>query len=1125
MANPFVRLSKSSPTVAGLLSILLLVLVPSLALGDVNDRDRSRGKGKRTGNAALQQEIDFALIDVNRVLTIVDNRGIIGQDPRTGNGFGFFPANSPNNYVFGGGLWVGGIVNGTKIVSTAYDASGGFSEYSPENPILCSDDPLELAEFPAEFSDPATGEPIVFSQKDCVVTYRDNNQARDITTPIGLEVGQRTMVFTFGDLSQVMFIVWDIENTGTNTVSEAFTAVDFDMDIGDTFTDDRCSAIPFVPPGANNPGPDTAFTNLGFCWDNNFQETNFDPNPPGFIGLTFFQGPVSDAGDTLGVTRFTLHTNPSAGRPQPDPETDTEQYDLMAGIGARAPFIDAVAADVRFVEISGPITFAPGQTQRVVAGMIWANVSGGASALATSPTRCFPEGAPCFLPDPNDPALAELIRVQRAAQIIFDAGFLAPAPPPKPDITLIPGDQQVTVVWSDVSQEPDPFFAIAGDPTSPAFDPTFREFDFEGYVVVRSTSGDAADVDTLAIFDLANDVVTIVDTTFAQVTVVDTTDQDTIITEIATSTTTRIDLPNTGLQFSFVDQGLINGITYFYDVVPFDFNPSTTLRDVGSSLSAGISFQPRDVRAVRPRSNASSFLAATAQFVPLKADGTACDTEEPTATVDTLTGKYTDFIDCSNAIVQATLQPLRDVNIPSGQFELVIDSLTIDHTGDYDLDAFGGYNLAFTLGNRAWFHWEEGGGGGAAPAGAGALTTAIQPNVGSFDQAFTFFGAAETPVAFGLDTDPTDVGPDLSISLVVASDFSVIEDLEVNGQSVHLGELGGTHQAEARPHRVNGSSLADVVVIGNARNRAATAREYSHPGNYGQGGTSYELTWTVSGGQYSGTLRKLPGGEVVPLGGQPRGPENPSTPADFIAGYNWGFIAPGTPAEVTGAVFPVGGPLANSISLALGNTFAIMLPGQSVYIEGIKDLPDEGDRWTFLIDTGSQRALFGRDSESEDGPNSATPPFSYHDVNDAEEQGQVLSPVPFARGIVNVYPGARWRLTVSGGSNDPLAADLSQIKTVPNPYVANAVWDFSQDNQRIEFVNLPPQATIRIYTISGNLVRTIEHTNGSGTELWDLRTRFNLKAATGTYYWHVTTPDGETQLGLLSIIQNEIGAN
>jgi hypothetical protein len=1128
MTLPFVRSGKSLPggRWAFLLGLALLPLAlalsPRALTADVNraDRDRS-GKGKGGGNAALQQAIDFEIIDVNNVKTIIDNRGIIAQDPRTSAGFGFFPANSPNDYTFGGGIWVGGIVNGTKVVSTGYDASGGFSEYNAgraavngggADQIICSNNAADLAQWYPEFSD-AAGNPITFSQKDCIVIYNDTNQARDVRDPIGLEVRQRTMAFTFGALSQVVFIVWDIANTGSNTLQDAFVAANFDMDIGDSFQDDRCSAIPLVPPGFNNSSADVVPTNLGFCWDDDFNEGSFDPNPPGFVGMTFFQGPINASGDTLGLTRFTLTTNPSTGRPQPDPTSDAEQYDLLGGIGTRAPFIDATASDMRFVEISGPIEFAPGDQQTVVVGLIWANASNGRTNLDVSPTRCFPPpaGTPCFLPDPNDPILTELITTQRAAQVIFDANFLAPAPPPKPDITLIPGDHQVTIAWSDVSQIPDPFFAVAGDPTNPAFDPFFREFDFEGYVVVRSTSGDPTDVDTLAIFDLANDVTQIDDTTFTPFTIGDS------VISLPTDIQTIISLPNTGLGFSFTDQGLINGITYFYDVAPFDFNPSNTLRGPNISLSSGISFQPSAVKGVRPRSNSSAFQSASVRFDALKPDGTVCDVDEPTATVDESTGHYTDFIDCSNAVVEATLTPLRDLNIPSGEFFFVIDSI-LPAAGTYSLEDFAGYNLAVG-GNTVWYHWED---------ATGAIVSAIQPSVGSFDQFFTFFGAGETPLGFGLDTDPSDVGPDLSVNLFVASTYSVIEDLEVNGQSLHLGELGGTHVGEARPHRIAGSSLASLVNIGNARS-LVNSREYAHAGPYAAGATSYQLTWSVSGGTYTGTLTNTQGA-VVPPGGQPKGPNNPSTPDDFVSGYNWGFIGPGDPAAVRGdnfdgtGVFPAGAPLTNTMNLNSGDTFSIMVPGQSVYVEGITDLPDNGDVWTILIDAGSQRAGLGREGGGDD-PNVAAAPFSYLDINDATEEGQTLSPVPYTRALVNVYPGARWRLSIGGGSNDPANVDLDRIKTVPNPYVANAVWDFSQDNQRIEFTNLPPECTIRIYTISGNLVRVIEHTNGSGTEVWDLRTRFNLKAASGTYYWHVTTPDGETKLGLTSIIQNEVGSN
>jgi hypothetical protein len=1136
MIDSFVRLRRWLPPGGALLLVALAFLAPVKA--EEPDRDKDRSKGKKT-NAAQLQVFDIEFSDVNDILLAIVNDGRIGNDSRFSDECaGFFPALSDNCYVFGSGIWVGGIVNGTRIISSAYDAATGTSEMEPgrspergggADRVLCSNDAGDLAEWYEEFSDPTTGEPILFSQKDCIVIYHDANQGRDVFTPIGLEIEQRTMAFTFGLLSRVVFVVWDIENTSPNLVDDTFVAINADMDIGDAAEDDRCSAVVEVPPGPNNPSSETVQTNLGICWDSDFNEVSFNPNPPGFVGITFFQGPVSEEGDTLGLTRFTLTTRGDEGRPQPDPTTDGAQYDLLAGLGARVPFVDATSTDVRFVEISGPFDLQAGQTQRVVVGYVFANVSNGRTSLEVSPTRCFPAGQPCFLPDPNDPALEELVRVQRAAQVIFNAGFLAPAPPPKPDITLIPGNQQATIVWSDVSRVPDPFFAIAGDSTNPAFDPLFREQDFEGFVLVRSTSGLTNDVDTLAIFDVVNDVATIIDTTILPVSVGDS------IIEVVAEETPIINLPNTGLQFSFVDRGLINGILYFYDVVPFDFNPSNTLRGPEISLSGGISFQPREVKSVRPRSDASSFEAANAQFVALKADGTVCDTDEATATVDPTTGAYVDLLDCSNAVVQATLTPLRDLNIPTGEFTFVIDSIlpgdTFDPTGGNTDTGEPGYVVAEGT-NVVWFHWED---------ASGNLATAIQPNVGSFTQGELFAAprfniGTQTPVTFSLDSDPSDVGPDLSVSLVVAMDFNHLEDLEVNGRSLALLQLGGESAGESRPHVVVNSELADAVLLSGDR-KVGAFREYSLAGAY-TGPGAYELTWSVSGGSFTGTVRRLPGGEVVPPGGQAKGSENPSTPGDNIGGWNWGFVtgtpdavapdesclgvALGEPGSECGtikeALYPGFGPLTNTINLNIGESLGLYVPGSSLYIEGLRQLPQNGDTWIVRLEPGGDRPGHGRDPTDEGDPIAG--PFTYIDEN----QGFLTEVAPIERGIVNVYPGARWRLSVTGGSNAPGDVDLARIKTVPNPYFANAIWDFSQDDQRVEFINLPPVCTIRIYTLDGSLVRVLEHTNGSGTEPWDLRTRFNLKAASGTYYWHVTTPDGETQLGLMSIIQNAPGA-
>ena len=107
----------------------------------------------------------------------------------------------------------------------------------------------------------------------------------------------------------------------------------------------------------------------------------------------------------------------------------------------------------------------------------------------------------------------------------------------------------------------------------------------------------------------------------------------------------------------------------------------------------------------------------------------------------------------------------------------------------------------------------------------------------------------------------------------------------------------------------------------------------------------------------------------------------------------------------------------------------------------------------------------------------------------------------------------------SGGASNELAdADLQQIAVVPNPFIAANEITRGVGRQRILFTNLPPQATIRIYTISGNLVRILEHTDQSGTEEWDVRTRFDLLVASGNYYYHVTTPDGRTHLGRFAVI-------
>jgi hypothetical protein len=96
--------------------------------------------------------------------------------------------------------------------------------------------------------------------------------------------------------------------------------------------------------------------------------------------------------------------------------------------------------------------------------------------------------------------------------------------------------------------------------------------------------------------------------------------------------------------------------------------------------------------------------------------------------------------------------------------------------------------------------------------------------------------------------------------------------------------------------------------------------------------------------------------------------------------------------------------------------------------------------------------------------------------------------------------------------------DLADIKVVPNPYIARAAWEFEAGEHKIEFINLPDKATVRIYTLGGDLVRQLEHDNGSGTACWDIESVNEQSVAPGVYFYHVQSPYGE-KIGKFAIIK------
>jgi hypothetical protein len=111
-------------------------------------------------------------------------------------------------------------------------------------------------------------------------------------------------------------------------------------------------------------------------------------------------------------------------------------------------------------------------------------------------------------------------------------------------------------------------------------------------------------------------------------------------------------------------------------------------------------------------------------------------------------------------------------------------------------------------------------------------------------------------------------------------------------------------------------------------------------------------------------------------------------------------------------------------------------------------------------------------------------------------------------------------LTTAGSQPTAVAATgeelLQDIKAVPNPYYLFSEYDPSTRNHLIKFINLPDECTIDIYTLSGDLVETVVHEGGL-EEFWDLENRFGIPVASGIYIYVVDAPGLGEMVGKMAI--------
>lgn len=280
--------------------------------------------------------------------------------------------------------------------------------------------------------------PAFISQEDIFCVYKDTDlrayeigedQARAVGYPLRVQIEQTIYSWGFGEYGHFIFIRFNIINRSQDTLYQCWMAPAMDFDL---------AAFPNYGTGAGNDRVSYYFQdttlNLAYQW------TNTDRGERGkgfgYIGMNFLESPAVDeqffirkdrnyypVSDQLGLRTFRNWVIEN------DPTTDIQRYDFMAA-GVREG--DTGPGDKRFLMATGPFNMRPGDTARVVVGVILA-----------PPVKEEADG--------TQEDLQNLIRRTRFAQRVYDNGFAAPQPPEAPQVSWEPLNHAIIVKWDTTS--------------------------------------------------------------------------------------------------------------------------------------------------------------------------------------------------------------------------------------------------------------------------------------------------------------------------------------------------------------------------------------------------------------------------------------------------------------------------------------------------------------------------------------------------------------------------------------------------------------------------------------------------------------------------------------------------
>lgn len=696
------------------------------------------------------------------------------------------------------------------------------------------------------------------------------------------------------------------------------------------------------------------------------------PNSPGYPGRDTGEGdgkptpgePSFDAldkneSDQIGLTGFSVF--------------DVHRYELTDDaenfrIFARAlpPLEDVVLEGGRNLGMffaSGTFPLKAGQTERFSMAQIFAEKD---------------------FASPAEVGTSSLARKKRTVQQIYNANYRFARPPDKPTARAVPGDGQVTLTWDREAER--------------SFDPFLQEFDFEGYLIYKSTEpnfqerltitdayGNAVYQQPLAQYDLKNGRRGLhpVGVNGVQFNLGD----------------------DSGLRHSFVDRDVINGQTYCYAVVSYDrglvtpnadgslptapdgsvdgLSPSISAATINTDVAGNQVFD-QNTACVTPRAPAAGYVPPGVASYDADVTGTA--------TVDLEIVAPAALRDDSRYALRFTNPDVWNTD-PNPQYDLVDTSTDVVlESGTVEVPF---YEVPVTDGFAVQIE---------SPRGVEVPDSTVRFTGGD--------GGTYRPVV----TPATEVTSVVAESryIPVPNDFAITftEGISSTSRALAIGQR--TFELPFTVQNLTRGAPAEVLIVEDV--------DSLRNGRYDHG----DLIVLVHGTE-PGTLAEAAGGRWRGSWAIRLFPPDP-------------LLDPGVP----------------TIPPAAGSTLTF---------ETTKPL-QTGDQITFAF----------------------SPP----------------------------------------GFDEALAkTSLDSVYVVPNPYVGQSRFEPSntyltgRGERRILFMNLPPQCTIRIYTLTGELVQTLRHdsTVEDGQMPWDLVSRDGMDIAYGIYLFHIDAPGVGETTGRFAVIK------